>query len=100
MADLESIKESLDRLTVATQNQAIAQAKVEEKVTSSALMSEHQYNNLKMQMTTFATRIELEAVRGDIREMKDERTLLNRWVWGSWAAIIFGSLWAASKKMF
>jgi hypothetical protein len=52
MADLESIKESLDRLTVATQNQAIAQAKVEEKVTSSALMSEHQYNNLKMQMTT------------------------------------------------
>jgi hypothetical protein len=100
MADLESIKESLDRLTVATQNQAIAQAKVEEKVTSSALMSEHQYNNLKMQMTTFATRIELEAVRGDIREMKEERTLLNRWVWGSWAAIIFGSLWAASKKMF
>jgi hypothetical protein len=100
MADLESIKESLDRLTVATQNQAIAQAKVEEKVTSSALMSEHQYNNLKMQMTTFATRIELDAVRGDIKEMKDERTLLNRWVWGSWAAIIFGSLWAASKKMF
>jgi hypothetical protein len=53
-----------------------------------------------MQMATFATRIELDAVRGDIKEMKDERTLLNRWVWGSWAAIIFGSLWAASKKMF
>jgi hypothetical protein len=100
MADLESVKESLDRLTVATQNLAVAQAKVEEQVKSSGMMSEHQYNNLKMQMATFATRVELEAVRGDIREMKDERTLLNRWVWGSWAAIIFGAFMAVARKVF
>jgi hypothetical protein len=99
MADLESNKEAIDRLATEVRHLTIAQVRTEERVIAANLLVEHFNNNLKMRLDTFATTKELEALRLDMEDLKDDRKWLTRAVWAGWLAGL-GVVWAAFTKKF
>jgi hypothetical protein len=99
MTDLEQIKSSLDRLTVSQQNLTIAQARTEERVIAANSAVEHFNNNIKFRMDSFASYKELETLRNDVEELKDDKKWIVRSILGSWLAWL-GMLWALITKKF